>query len=129
MPNHLHALIKPGANHTISQALQSFGSFTAHAILTRLQETRQTALLTHFAQRQDGDPNKNHQIWQPIQAKNVWSVSFMWQKLEYIHNNPVVKGWELVEDRAAYDYSSACFYDRGEAPGIAVDDINEWVAD
>jgi REP element-mobilizing transposase RayT len=37
MPHHLHALLKPCAPYTISQVLQSFGSFTAHAILQQLQ--------------------------------------------------------------------------------------------
>jgi REP element-mobilizing transposase RayT len=37
MPNHLHAIVKPLAERTISAVLQSFGSFTAHAILHRLR--------------------------------------------------------------------------------------------
>jgi len=125
MPNHIHAIIKPCAYYTVSGVLQSFGSFTAHAILERLRETPQTALLTHFAQRQDRDERKAHQIWQPLQAKNVWSEAFLRQKLEYIHNNPVAKGWELVDNRADYEYSSACFYDCGHMPVVAVDDVRE----
>lgn len=82
-------------------------------------------MLAFFTQRQDYDPHKHHQIWQPIQAKNVWSETFLRQKLEYIHNNPVVEQWGLVESRADYAYSSACFYDRGEAPGVEVDNLWE----
>lgn len=40
MPHHLHALLKPRAPYTISQVLQSFGSFTAHTILDRLRDGR-----------------------------------------------------------------------------------------
>ena len=55
------------------------------------------------------------------------SAGFLRQKVAYTHNNPVAKHWRLVEDRADYVYSSACFYDRGEPPVIAVDDVREWM--
>lgn len=125
MPNHLHAILKPATDKTISQILQSFGSFTAHAILQQLQKDQCQSLLAFFAQRQDHDPRKHHQIWQPIQAKNVWSEAFLRQKLEYIHNNPVTERWGLVANRVDYAYSSACFYDRGEIPVVEVDNVWE----
>jgi len=126
MPNHLHAIIKPLGDQSISSVLQSFGSFTAHAILARLRDDARHDLLAFFAQRHDRDASKKHQIWQPIQAKNVYSVTFLREKLEYTHNNPVAKQWCLAEERADYAYSSACFYDRGLAPIVEVDDIREW---
>jgi REP element-mobilizing transposase RayT len=127
MPNHLHALVKPEGDRTIYNLLQSFGSFTAHAILARLKSESRHDLLTFFARRQDKDAHKEHQIWQPIQAKNVYSVAFLREKLDYIHNNPVAKQWRLVGDRANYAYSSVCFYDRGEAPVVEVDDVRVWL--
>jgi putative transposase len=127
MPNHLHAIIKPLDNHSISSVLQSFGSFTAHAILARLKSERRHDLLAFFARRQDRDAGKKHQIWQPIQAKNIHSVAFLHEKLEYVHNNPIAKQWRLAEDRADYVYSSACFYDKGLVPIVEVDDIREWL--
>jgi REP element-mobilizing transposase RayT len=128
MPNHLHAIVKPLDDHSISGVLQSFGSFTAHAILDALTREAHEDLLAFFAQRQDRDVNKLHQIWQPIQAKNVTSVAFLREKLDYIHNNPIAKKWHVADDRADYVYSSACFYDRGLAPSVEVDDIREWLA-
>jgi REP element-mobilizing transposase RayT len=127
MPNHLHAVIKPRETQTISSVLQSFGSFTAHAILARLENEDRHELLRFFAARQDKDRGKQHQIWQPIQPKNIYSVPFLREKLEYTHNNPVAKHWRLVEDRAQYGYSSACFYDRGLEPIVQVDDVREWL--
>ena len=50
MPSHLHAVIKPEETQTISSVLQSFGSFTAHAILTRLRDDERHDLLAFFAQ-------------------------------------------------------------------------------
>lgn len=96
MPNHLHAIVRPGETQTISTVLQSFGSFTAHKILDLLRSVGRHELLAFFARRQERDVRKQHQIWQPIQAKNVYSVAFLREKLEYTHNNPVAKHWRLV---------------------------------
>jgi putative transposase len=127
MPNHAHFIVQPRGAQTISTVLQSFGSYTAHATLERLRRDGRTDLLAFFAQRQDRDEGKAHQIWLPIEAKNAYSVEFLRQKVEYVHNNPVAKHWHLVGDRADYVYSSACFYDRGEAAVVAVDDVREWM--
>jgi REP element-mobilizing transposase RayT len=127
MPNHTHLIIRPLGEQTISTVLQSFGSYTAHVILDQLREDGRSDLLKFFAQRCDRDANKEHQVWLPIEAKNVYSVGFLRQKVEYIHNNPVDKHWHLADDRADYSYSSACFYDRGETSIIEVDDVREWM--
>jgi hypothetical protein len=47
--------------------------------------------------------------------------------VEYTHNNPIHRSWNLVADRADYRYSSACFYDRGQEPIIPVDDVRPWL--
>ena len=127
MPNHVHFIIQPLGEQTILTVLQSFGSYTAHAILNRLRQDGRTDLLAFFSQRQNRDAGKQHQIWLPIEAKNVFSVKFLRQKVEYIHDNPVAKHWRLVGDRADYTYSSACFYDRDEQPVVVVDDVREWM--
>jgi hypothetical protein len=73
------------------------------------------------------DKRHKHSIWQDIQAKNVFSIKFLNQKMEYIHNNPVDKDWKLVDDRADYRYSSACFYDRNITPIIEIDDVRDYL--
>jgi putative transposase len=124
--DHLHAIIKPIGDQTISSVLESFGSLTAHAILKHLKQERQADLLAFFAERQDKDAGKAHQIWRPIQAKNVTSIDFLREKLDYIHNNPVSKKWNLALERPAYAYSSTCYYDHDRVPLVAVGDIWEW---
>jgi REP element-mobilizing transposase RayT len=126
MPSHLHAIIKP-ENEAIGTALHSFGSFTAHRILHRLQAQEKTVLLGgfHLGRR---DRRHTHSIWQDIQAKNIYSTGFLWQKLEYIHQNPIARDWALAMDRADYLYSSAGYYDYGRRPIIEITDINAWLA-
>jgi REP element-mobilizing transposase RayT len=126
MPSHLHAILKP-ENGPIGDILQQFGSFTAHAILKKLREQNQTDLLKLFRQ-QKRDHRHEHSIWQDLQAKNIYSMDFLQQKMEYIHQNPIAKDWKFVEDRADYPYSSAGYYDCGRKPVIEITDINEWLA-
>ena len=125
MPSHLHAVIKP-EDATIAETLQQFGSYTAHEILKKLRINNQKDLLSAFNQNRR-DQRHEHSIWQDIQAKNIYSMKVLWQKLEYIHQNPVSKDWRLVTDRADYLYSSAGFYDYGRRPIIEIKDINKWL--
>lgn len=125
MPTHLHAVLKPESD-PIGEILQQFGSFTAHEILKKLRENHQKELLEMFHQRKR-DQRHEHSIWQDIQAKNIYSMNFLWQKMEYIHQNPIAKDWNLAKDRADYVYSSAGYYDYGRKPIIPVTDINEWL--
>ena len=125
MPSHLHAIIKP-VSDSIGAIVQEFGSFTAHEILKQLWEDNLKDLLSllHLKRR---DPRHEHSIWQDIQAKNIYSMDFLQQKLEYIHQNPIAKEWKLVKDRADYLYSTAGYYDYRRKPIIEITDINEWL--
>ena len=128
MPTHFHTIVKPAEGRTISDNLQSLGSFTAHAILKQLRESNLTEELRYFADQRHPDRTEQRQIWQPIQAKNIYSPEFLREKVEYIHNNPIAKKWKLVSSRAAYEFSSARFYDLGEPPIVPVDDVREWLS-
>ncbi len=126
MPNHVHVLIKPRQLFSIQEIIQGFGSFTAHEFLKRLRVQNEYELLEYFHQQALLNKWKEqHQFWQQIQAKNVYSPEVIGQKLEYIHNNPVAKKWNLVDERWQYKYSSACYYDKGLAPIILIDDAGE----
>ena len=125
LPSHLHVILKPEKD-PIGEVVQQFGSFTAHEILKKLKANNRQDLLDIFGQRKR-DQRHEHSIWQDIQAKNIYSMDFLQQKLEYIHQNPVAKEWKLVKDRADYPYSSAGYYDYRKKPIIEITDINEWL--
>ncbi len=126
MPTHLHWIAKP-IHRQISPILQQFGSFTAHKILNQLEVEKEVALL-NFLQAQKRDRRRLHSIWQDIQAKNIFTDEALNQALEYLHSNPISKKWALVDDRADYWYSSACYYDRNEQPMIEIDDVRDWLS-
>ena len=121
MPTHLHAIISPGCIG-IAQIKQAFGSFTAHAIAKELiKEHRETELA--IFENAVLDNQSKHRIWQKIDSKPILTEYVLRQELEYLHNNPTRKKWNLVEDRADYLYSSASFYDLGKPGKIELDDV------
>ena len=121
MSSHLHLILKP-IDRKIGQVLKDFGGFTAHAILEELRRENEIELLRFFHENRR-DARHKHSIWQDIQAKNIFTQKVLKQKIEYIHQNPVVAN--LLRDRADYLYSSACFYDREETPIIEIDDLRD----
>ncbi|MCP4458282.1 MAG: hypothetical protein GY816_09715 [Cytophagales bacterium] len=47
-------------------------------------------------------------------AIELYSPDVAYQKLDYIHLNPMTNNWNLVVDPCDYVYSSAAYYDRGD---------------
>jgi putative transposase len=129
MPNHIHLLIKPCKGYTISQNVQSFGSYTSHALVDEFKRKNDERSLKMFTVETSAkDSGSVHQIWQKIQAKNISTQHFLRQKLEYLHNNPVTEKWLLVDQRSEYKYSSASFYDDGKIGLIEVDNVTEFLS-
>jgi REP element-mobilizing transposase RayT len=115
MSNHLHMIVqvKPGTKQELSEILRDFKKYTATRILDAIEkgpESRKEWLMhmfKYFAKYNSN--NREHQFWQqdnhPIA---LYSPAVIWQKLDYIHANPVRNG--LVDNAEDYVYSSARNY-------------------
>ena len=113
MSNHLHFIAYTEGGFQLSDVLRDFKKFTANSILKSIQndpESRREWLMylfKYFAKKDGAD--REHQFWQsdnhPI---GVWSQDVIWQKLDYIHMNPVRSG--IVSKPQDYIYSSAGDY-------------------
>lgn len=120
MENHMHLVISSD-NH--SKFLLRFKSYTAKLILEYLKESGSSSVLTdlHWA-KTDHKKGQTYQVWQdgahPIRITNS---QMMVQKVEYIHNNPVNRGY--VDMSREWRYSSARAYN-GES-GL-LDICKEW---
>ncbi|MBW4891678.1 transposase [Mucilaginibacter sp. HMF5004] len=113
MPSHVHLvfrsnLIKP------DELIGGFKSVTSRKLIAlieeNMQESRREWLLNSF--KKAGAANSNNtknQFWQqhnkPIE---LWSAAVIQQKIDYIHNNPLIAGF--VENDYEYLYSSARDY-------------------
>jgi len=105
MSNHLH-LIASAKNHDLSGILRDFKKFTSKKIIKAIQgnlhESRREWMLRIFLEQgEKNSRNETYQFWrQDNQPQEVYSPSFAFQKINYIHNNPVEAG--IVEKPEHY---------------------------
>lgn len=113
MTNHVHLIVSSSEND-LSDILRDFKKFTSAHILKTIKdssvESRKDWMLNLF--REAGKWNARNggfQFWQqdnhPIE---LYSGKFIWQKINYIHENPVCAG--MVAKPEHYLYSSAKDY-------------------
>ena len=113
MSNHIHLIVYTEGGHQLSDVLRDFKKFTAVHILKSIEaetESRREWLMYLFRFYAKNTSNtSNHQFWQhdnhPIA---LWSQKVIWQKLDYVHLNPVRAG--IVARPQDYVYSSAGDY-------------------
>lgn len=109
MPNHIHLIWKLKELNGKEFPHASFLKFTAHAFKSELKQTPEK--LSEFYV---DEANKTFNFWQmdslvvPLYSKKV-----AFQKLDYIHNNPLGERWNLCKSPEEYSYSSARFYESG----------------
>jgi putative transposase len=115
MPDHFHLISNP-RDGRIKEFTRDLKSQAAKAIL-------RTNTRFDFLETDEG-----HQVWQEsFKAVALWSEWMIWQKINYIHANPVKA--KLV--RAAKDYywsSFRSFYSQSDEP-LAVDHDWWWPED
>jgi REP element-mobilizing transposase RayT len=118
MPDHVHWIAAFPEGVDPARVARAFHSFTAHAILARLEADGRECDLARLAL--PGAKDRGSRVWLDPFVKHVMSRRFLIEKIEYVHNNPVAKRWRLADDRDAYPWSSAAFYDLDEKPPIPV---------
>lgn len=108
MPNHIHLVWEMLEKNGKEMPHASFMKYTSHEFLTHLRSNF-PQVLPYF---QKTNQAQNHQFWQR-NSLPVWlyTPAVLEQKLDYIHNNPVVEKWSLANEPAQYYYSSAKFYE------------------
>lgn len=112
MSNHLHLIVQSDAGD-LSGLIRDFKKFTSKKIVAQIREvpeSRKTWMLALFAKaKETHSRNKDFQFWKyGNHPKEIYSLRFLWSKLDYIHLNPVRAG--LVEKASHYLYSSARNY-------------------
>ena len=110
MPNHLHLICAGTASRPLSDTLRDFKQFTAKKIIEQLNMEKKTKLLRvlQHAALQDGKGN-DFKIWMEGNHPVLMDSELMFrEKLSYLHDNPVRKGY--VEKPEHWLYSSARNY-------------------
>lgn len=124
MPSHIHLIFR-SAEADPSGLIRDFKGFTSRKMLKTIeentQESRKEWLLWMFQKAGKKNSNvKNRQFWQqnnkPIE---LWSLKVFEQKLNYIHNNPVISGF--VTNPVDWKYSSARNYGNNDNTILEID--------
>jgi REP element-mobilizing transposase RayT len=111
MPTHIHFIWKMLDFMAKETAWVSFLKYTAHTFRKMLIENGEPELIPYKV----ATTNKKHEFWQPNSlAVPVNTRKKAFQKLEYIHDNPIKDYWRLARDPSDYFYSSASYYERNE---------------
>ncbi|HWP31629.1 MAG TPA: transposase [Fimbriimonadales bacterium] len=105
MPEHIHFITRLPNNLNASEFMKRFKSYSAKKIIPLLDETETS--------RFNAQRGLNQRFfWQrSFRSVPIDSEKIFWQKLRYIHENPVRRG--LVSEAHLYPYSSARRYEEG----------------
>lgn len=107
LENHLHLV---AASSDLSRDMQRFKAYTAKEIIAVLQKRGDAELLALLAQfKRAHKTESTYQVWEEgNHPQLIESDAVMRQKLDYIHRNPVKRGY--VDQPEHWRYSSARDY-------------------
>ncbi len=108
MENHLHMI---ATADNLSKEIGNFKSFTARSIIDWLTQHQSQSywLRCMESAKLPHKTGQRYQLWQEgFHPKMIVSEAMLRQKMDYIHNNPVKRGY--VDDPAHWRYSSVRNY-------------------
>ena len=108
LENHLHMIVSSDDLH---KTMQSFKQYTAKQILEMLKKANAKTILEQLMfYKKANHTEKTYQVWEEgYQPKLIQNESIMIQKINYIHQNPVKRGF--VDEEKHWRYSSARDYE------------------
>ena len=119
MPEHIHLLVLPHKNATVSKILSGVKVSVAR-LARHWVEKEAPGFLSHMLDIQP-DGKKCFRFWQRGGGydRNICLVEELYEKMNYIHLNPVRRG--LVNSPEDWFWSSFRAYEYGVKEPIAVD--------
>jgi len=113
MSSHLHLIARAENNNSLSYIMRDFKKFSSKSVIAQIQtetESRRDWMLDFFRFGSEDNNGKSHyKFWQEgNHAKEINTNKFFYEKLDYIHNNPVKE--LIVEKPEDYLFSSARNY-------------------
>jgi len=108
LENHLHLIV---SSDDIAKSMRSFKSYTAKQILKLLQEKNVKTILDQLSfYKKAHKVDATYQLWQEGYApKLIVDDKMMIDRINYIHNNPIKRGY--VDEAKHWRYSSARDYE------------------
>jgi len=120
MPEHVHLLVYPGHDwHSVADMLYTLKkSVTSRALAFVRRSTPE--FLVRMEDRQPSG-RASHRFWQRGGGydENLYTPAKIWEKIDYIHANPVRRG--LCESPTDWRWSSARAYEIGTSEPVRID--------
>jgi putative transposase len=122
MPNHIHLIWRMLAANGKESANGSFLKFTAHEFKRMLKQDPNSDLEKYAVVAR----NKKYEFWQrdPL-AIHLYTRPVAYQKMDYLHYNPMAERWQLATEPSGYKYSTAKFYENGIKDYLFIKDLRE----
>jgi REP element-mobilizing transposase RayT len=107
LENHIHFI---AASNELEKEIGDFKSYTARRLIDLLESANARTILDQLAFRKaKHKQDRDFQFWQEgSHSQQISNDEIMRQKIEYIHYNPVKRGY--VDDPVHWRYSSARNY-------------------
>ncbi len=128
MSNHIHLIAQADVSteQGLSEIVRDFKKFTAKQIIAAIKsqpESRREWLLHMFKYyAKYNTNNREYQFWiQNNHPTALWHPEVIWQKIDYIHLNPVRA--KIVAESDQYLYSSASNYASENKNGLLEIDL------
>ncbi len=118
MSNHIHMIANCNEPFQLQETIRDFKKFTAKRILAQIEngnESRKEWMLDLFSSfGQESQRHKKFKFWKSgNHAIELYNSRFTWNKVNYIHQNPVRAN--LVNKPTDWKYSSASNYIESES--------------
>jgi REP element-mobilizing transposase RayT len=113
MPNHIHLIVYDSVrnNDRLGKTLTEFRKFTGNKLANFIDNNLSESL--SLVIRSKALTDRTRQVWRPgWHAEGLASEGFLHQKMDYIHQNPVRKGYVKLPEH--WIHSSAGFWINGE---------------
>jgi len=113
MPSHLHLIASSDGKYKLSDILRDFKKFTSKKLVEQIfqePESRRDWILHYLEQAGKNIKRvEKYKFWQDgNHAEIIYSTDFFYQKLKYIHQNPIKE--MIVQNPEDYLFSSARNY-------------------
>jgi REP element-mobilizing transposase RayT len=120
MPNHAHLLLYfPEMKKSLNSIVSNGKRFIAYEMVNRLKKSNDLTLLQVLSagvKERERKKGQLHKVFEDsFDAKECYTRDFIYQKLDYMHHNPIAGKWNLAKDYLSYAHSSAAFYKGGSA--------------
>jgi putative transposase len=113
MTNHIHLLVNSGPNFKLEDTIRDFKRHTSktitNLIISEPESIRERLLSLFGMAAMESSKAQKIKFWQTgNHAIEIFSEKFVWEKINYIHKNPVRS--KFVSNPEEWTYSSATNY-------------------